>query len=65
MFIKSISSLEIPYTEPPASEKKADEPRPSLSELLFSETTIKVAIYLGAFLVVAAAFILAAIAGSS
>jgi len=44
-----------------APEAKPDEPRPSLSELLLSETTIKVALYLGAFFVVAAAFILAAV----
>jgi len=44
-----------------SSEAKPDEPRPSLSELLLSETTIKVALYLGAFFVVAAAFILAAV----
>ncbi len=52
------------FAEPPtqkAPEAKPDEPRPSLSELLLSETTIKVALYLGAFFVVAAAFILAAI----
>ncbi|GIK36312.1 MAG: hypothetical protein BroJett011_01450 [Chloroflexota bacterium] len=36
-------------------------PRPTLTQLLLSETTIKVALYLGAFFVVAAAFILAAI----
>jgi VIT1/CCC1 family predicted Fe2+/Mn2+ transporter len=52
------------FAEPPtpkAPEAKPDKPRPSLSELLLSETTIKVALYLGAFFVVAAAFILAAI----
>jgi hypothetical protein len=36
-------------------------PRPSLTQILLSETTIQVALYLGAFFVVAAAFILAAI----
>ncbi|NJN93255.1 MAG: HEAT repeat domain-containing protein [Anaerolineales bacterium] len=36
-------------------------PRPTLTQVLLSETTIKVALYLGAFFVVAAAFILAAI----
>ncbi len=36
-------------------------PRPTLTQVLLSEATIKVALYLGAFFVVAAAFILAAI----
>lgn len=36
-------------------------PRPTLTQVLLSEMTIKVALYLGAFFVVAAAFILAAI----
>jgi hypothetical protein len=36
-------------------------PRPSLTQILLSETTIQVALYLGAFFVVAAAFILAAL----
>jgi hypothetical protein len=37
------------------------KPAPSLSEVLLSETTIKVALYLGAFFVLAAAAILAAV----
>jgi hypothetical protein len=37
------------------------QPRPTLTQILLSETTIKVALYLGAFFVLAAAFILAAI----
>lgn len=37
------------------------QPRPTLTQVLLSETTIQVALYLGAFFVVAAAFILAAI----
>jgi hypothetical protein len=44
-----------------ASTPAPATPRPTLSQLLLSETTIKVALYLGAFFVVAAAFILAAI----
>lgn len=36
-------------------------PSPSLSQLLLSETSVKIALYLGAFFVVAAAFILAAL----
>jgi hypothetical protein len=44
-----------------ASTPAPPTPRPTLSQLLLSETTIKVALYLGAFFVVAAAFILAAI----
>jgi hypothetical protein len=52
------------FAEPPTPKAPAAEPaepRPSLSELLLSETTIKVALYLGAFFVVADAFSLAAI----
>jgi hypothetical protein len=37
------------------------QPIPSLTQILLSETTIKIALYLGAFFVVAAAFILAAL----
>lgn len=46
---------------PPAA-KAASEPKPrrSLTELLLSETSITVALYLGAFFIIAAAFILAA-----
>ena len=42
-------------TERPAS------PAPSLSQILFSETSIRIALFLGGFLVVAAALILAAL----
>ena len=37
------------------------QPAPSLTQILLSETTIKITLYLGAFFVVAAAFILAAL----
>ena len=51
--------------DPPATAKVARpeqaKPVPSLSEVLLSETAIKVALYLGAFFVLAAAAILAAV----
>jgi hypothetical protein len=51
--------------DPPATAKVARpeqaKPAPSLSEVLLSETAIKVALYLGAFFVLAAAAILAAV----
>lgn len=51
--------------DPPETAKVASpgeaKPAPSLSEVLLSETTIKVALYLGAFFVLAAAAILAAV----
>ncbi|MDH3676426.1 MAG: hypothetical protein OES12_13100, partial [Anaerolineae bacterium] len=51
--------------DPPATAKVArpeqTKPAPSLSEVLLSETAIKVALYLGAFFVLAAAAILAAV----
>ncbi|KAA3648071.1 MAG: hypothetical protein DWQ07_03505 [Chloroflexi bacterium] len=43
-----------------AQEEKPPKPPRTLSEILFSETTIRLALYLGAFFVIAAAFILAA-----
>ncbi len=46
-----------PQTAP--AQPAADQPRPSLSEVLLSETSIKVALYLGAFFVISAACILA------
>lgn len=44
-----------------AAPPEPARPAPSLSEVLLSETTIKVALYLGAFFVLAAAAILAAV----
>lgn len=54
------------YTfDPPVAARAAApaeaRPAPTLSEVLLSETTIKVALYLGAFFVLAAAAILAAV----
>jgi hypothetical protein len=52
-------TLSKPGLEPtPAAQK---QPAPSLTQILLSETTIKITLYLGAFFVVAAAFILAAL----
>lgn len=48
-------------TAKPALPAKPDEPRPTLAQTLLSETTIKVALYLGAFFIIAAAFIMAII----
>ncbi len=45
-------------TSPPP---KPDSPRPGLTQSLLSETSIKIALYLGAFFVIAAAAILAAV----
>ena len=44
---------------PPLAQPRA--PRPSLTQTLLSETSIKIALYLGAFFVIAAAAILAAV----
>ena len=49
---------------PPAAQAAADgvaKPPASLSSILLSETSVSIALYLGAFFVVAAAFILAAL----
>ena len=49
-------------TEPaPKAEPAPAEPRPTLMQTLLSETSIKIALYLGAFFVVASAAILAAV----
>jgi hypothetical protein len=53
-----------PAAETAAQTAKAAEPRPTLTQVLLSETAIKVALYLGAFFVIAAAFILAAVVES-
>ncbi len=53
-------AFELPATAKVAPSEPA-KPAPSLSEILLSETTIKVALYLGAFFVLAAAAILAAV----
>ncbi len=50
-----------PRPMPQARPKPARKPPRSLRETLFSEASIKIALYLGAFMVVAAAFILAAV----
>ena len=55
-----------PPTQPkPATAKDAppqpETPRPGLTQTLLSETSIKIALYLGAFFVIAAAAILAAV----
>ena len=46
---------------PPPSPRQPEAPRPSLTQTLLSETSIKIALYLGAFFVIAAAAILAAV----
>ncbi|MFZ5819580.1 MAG: HEAT repeat domain-containing protein [Chloroflexota bacterium] len=48
-----------------ASPVPPSEERPSLSQTLLSETSIKIALYLGAFFVIAAAAILAAVVESA
>jgi hypothetical protein len=49
-----------PVSQPaPAPSPQASAPRPTLLQTLTSETSIKIALYLGAFMVIAAAFILA------
>lgn len=45
----------------PEPVKAAPKPRPTLTETLLSESSIKIALYLGAFLVIASAAILAAL----
>ncbi len=45
----------------PKAEVKPAEPRPTLIQTLLSETSIKIALYLGAFFVIASAAILAAV----
>ena len=57
------SRLETPIQteEQPASDKETPPaPHPSLTQTLLSETSIKIALYLGAFFVIASAAILAA-----
>jgi hypothetical protein len=49
----------------PQQAKKLGAPRASLSQVLFSETTIRIALFLGGFFVVAAAFIVAAVIESA
>jgi len=59
----STSRLETPVQtkEQPASDKETPPaPRPSLTQTLLSEISIKIALYLGAFFVIASAAILAA-----
>jgi hypothetical protein len=56
----SIPVPELKQTEPPAP-KQPPAPRPSLTQTLLSETSIKIALYLGSFFVISAAAILAAI----
>lgn len=46
---------------PPAQTSGEKQPAPSLSQILLSETSVRIALFLGAFFVVAAAFILAAV----
>ncbi|MBN1429370.1 MAG: HEAT repeat domain-containing protein [Anaerolineae bacterium] len=52
-----------PPPAPPVSPAPAQSParQPTLSQILLSETSIKVALYMGAFFVVAAGFIIAAL----
>ncbi|RME07982.1 MAG: hypothetical protein D6803_02465 [Anaerolineae bacterium] len=65
---EQIAALRARYAvKPPASAaappqpQPAAEPAPTLSERIFSETSIKIALYLGAFFVIGAALILAAL----
>lgn len=54
--------FDLPVSAPSAAPAATPAgPRPTLTQILLSEATIKVALYLGAFFVIAAAFILAAI----
>src|SRR5262245_31573177 len=53
--------FQLQTTSAPVATSTPAGPRPSLGQILLSETTIQVALYLGAFFVVAAAFILAAL----
>jgi len=50
-----------PPTQPEPATTKETLPRASLTQTLLSETSIKIALYLGAFFVIAAAAILAAV----
>ncbi len=53
---------------PPASSKQAKvptAPRPTLSQVMLSETSIRIALFLGGFFVVVAAFIVAAVIESA
>jgi hypothetical protein len=45
--------------------KRATAPRPTLSQVILSETSIRIALFLGAFFVIAAAFIVAAVIESA
>jgi hypothetical protein len=64
---KPVETTPLPIPEPD-SAKIAEEPAPpraGLTQTLLSETSIKVALYLGAFFVIAAAAILAAVVESA
>ncbi|PKN95031.1 MAG: hypothetical protein CVU44_04260 [Chloroflexi bacterium HGW-Chloroflexi-6] len=55
------SALQTDSTSTPIAPAASREPRPSLAQTLLSETSIKTFLYLGAFFVIAAAVILAAL----
>ena len=57
--VKEVSPT--PEPKEPSHLEQPATPRPSLTQTLLSETSIKIALYLGAFFVIAAAAILAAI----
>ncbi len=54
----------LPGAAQPILEPAPTSPRPTLMQTLLSETSIKIALYLGAFFVIAAALILAALVAS-
>ena len=56
-----IPPSETASAQPAISKPKSTEPRPTLVQTLLSETSIKIALYLGAFFVIASAAILAAL----
>lgn len=55
------SRYALPPKQAPAERVKPAGARPSLSQVLLSETSIRIALFLGGFFVVAAAFIVAAV----
>jgi hypothetical protein len=55
---QSLPKKEIPVAAPQPIQKVPEDPRPTLLQTLLSETSIKIALYLGAFFVIASAVIL-------
>ena len=61
--VQAVASKPAPVSEqqPPAHLAKPAAPRPSLTQILLSENSIRIYLYLGAFFVIASAAILAAV----